>query len=134
MNKIIYNNKRKNNNKKILILSFILTILLVFAFFYINYSSNASIVSKAKGTYKKDINDPELQKITVTILGYIQGIGIAIFLGSIMVFGISWVSASADKKAEIKEKAILWIVAGVLIFSATKIVEIIVNVGNKIVQ
>lgn len=134
MDKNKFTNNKKNKNNKILILSFILTILLIFAFFYINFSANASIVSKAKGTYKKDINDPELQKITVTILGYIQGIGIAIFLGSIMVFGISWVSASADKKAEIKEKAILWIVAGVLIFSATKIVEVIVNVGNKIVQ
>lgn len=134
MNKDKFTNNKKNKNKKILILSFILTILLVFAFFYINHSANASIVSKAKGTYKKDINDPELQKITVTILGYIQGIGIAILLGSIMVFGISWVSASADKRAEIKEKAVLWIIAGVLIFSATKIVEIIVNVGNKIVQ
>lgn len=134
MNKNKFTNNKKNKNNKILILSFILTILLVFTFFYINFSANASIVSKAKGTYKKDINDPELQKITVTILGYIQGVGIAIFLGSIMVFGISWVSASADKKAEIKEKAVLWIIAGVLIFSATKIVEIIVSVGNKIVE
>lgn len=134
MKKNKFTNNKKNKNNKILILSFILTILLVFTFFYINFSANASIVSKAKGTYKKDINDPELQKITVTILGYIQGVGIAIFLGSIMVFGISWVSASADKKAEIKEKAFLWIIAGVLIFSATKIVEIIVSVGNKIVE
>lgn len=134
MDKRIIKNNKKNKNNKILILSFILTILLIFAFFYINFSANASIVSKAKGTYKKDVNDPELQKITVTILGYIQGVGIAIFLGSIMVFGISWVSASADKKAEIKEKAVLWIIAGVLIFSATKIVEIIVSVGNKIVE
>lgn len=120
----------KKNRVKII--SFLITLALVFTYFYINFVSNASIVDKAKGTYRKESNDQDLKKIVEVILGYIQTVGIAVFLGSIMVFGIRWVSADSAKQAEIKEKAMLWIIAGVLIFSSTKIVEIIIKAGDQI--
>lgn len=134
------------NNTKIqkikiqkIILFFIITIICLI----INVKSYATnkdsiyvaseVVNKVESGFKSsDPNDPELKKISGTILGYIQYIGLAIFVGSIIFYGIQLVSADASKTAEIKDKLILWVIAGVLIMGASQVVQIITDASKPL--
>lgn len=129
-----------NNIKtKKIILFFIITIIClifttkVYATNHDSFYLASEVVSKVESGFKTgNPNDPELEKISVKILGYIQYIGLAIFVGSIIFYGMQLVSADAAKTAEIKDKLILWIIAGVLIMGATQIVEIIIDASKPL--
>lgn len=90
----------------------------------------SSVTNQVKSSFKSKNNDQELDKIAKQILGYIQVVGVGIFLGSIIVYGIKLVTADASQKAEIKQKALLWIAAGIFVFSASKIVQIISEISK----
>lgn len=90
----------------------------------------SSVTNQVKSSFKSKNNDQELDKIAKQILGYIQVVGVGIFLGSIIVYGMKLVTADASQKAEIKQKALLWIAAGIFVFSASKIVQIISEISK----
>ncbi len=123
--------KRKINYK---IIAFILTLLLTFLFISSVIYSNA-VVDLVTGKYKKTGNeDAKLKDIAQTILGYIQAGGVAIFLGAIIVYGMNLVSGDSKNLAEIKEKFIMWMVAGLLIFGGTTIIEVILKISGQTFQ
>lgn len=123
--------KRKINYK---IIAFILTLLLTFLFISSMIYSNA-VVDLVTGKYKKTGNeDAKLKDIAQTILGYIQAGGVAIFLGAIIVYGMNLVSGDSKNLAEIKEKFIMWMVAGLLIFGGTTIIEVILKISGQTFQ
>lgn len=90
----------------------------------------SSVTNQVKSSFKSKNNDQELDNIAKKILGYIQVVGVGIFLGSIIVYGMKLVTADASQKAEIKQKAILWIAAGFFVFSASKLVQIISEISK----
>lgn len=61
------------------------------------------------------------------IAGIIQIIGTMVSVGTIMIIGIRYVGASADEKAEYKERMIPYFIGAVLLFGASNIVNIIYN-------
>lgn len=120
--------KRKINYK---IIAFILTLLLTFLFISSMIYSNA-VVGLVTEKYKNaGSKDAKLIDIAQTILGYIQAGGVAIFLGAIIVYGMNLVSGDSKNLAEIKEKFIMWMVAGLLIFGGTTIIEIILKISGE---
>ena len=123
--------KRKINYK---IIAFILTFLLTFLFISSVIYSNA-VVDLVTGKYKNaGSKDAKLIDIAQTILGYIQAGGVAIFLGAIIVYGMNLVSGDSKNLAEIKEKFIMWMVAGLLIFGGTTIIEVILKISGQTFQ
>lgn len=120
--------KRKINYK---IIAFILTLLLTFFCISSVIYSNA-VVGLVTEKYKNaGSKDAKLIDIAQTILGYIQAGGVAIFLGAIIVYGMNLVSGDSKNLAEIKEKFIMWMVAGLLIFGGTTIIEIILKISGE---
>lgn len=123
--------KRKINYK---IIAFILTLLLTFLFISSVIYSNA-VVGLVTEKYKNaGSKDAKLIDIAQTILGYIQAGGVAIFLGAIIVYGMNLVSGDSKNLAEIKEKFIMWMVAGLLIFGGTTIIEVILKISGQTFQ
>lgn len=59
------------------------------------------------------------------ILGYIQAIGVAVALAMLIIIGIQYVAASAEKRASIKDQAITYVFGAFCIFAAVAILEII---------
>lgn len=59
------------------------------------------------------------------ILGYIQAIGVAVALAMLIIIGIQYVSANAEKRASIKDQAITYVFGAFCIFAAVAILEII---------
>lgn len=123
--------KRKINYK---IIAFILTLLLTFFCISSVIYSNA-VVGLVTEKYKNaGSKDAKLIDIAQTILGYIQAGGVAIFLGAIIVYGMNLVSGDSKNLAEIKEKFIMWMVAGLLIFGGTTIIEVILKISGQTFQ
>lgn len=122
----------KKKNKKIKLLAFTITFLITGLFIFSRMHANA-IVDLVKGKFSNSGSpDANLEKIVTTILGYIQAAGVGIFLGAIVVYGIKIVSADSAKKAEIKEKLIMWVIAGLLIFAGGSIIKTLLSISSKV--
>lgn len=122
----------KKKNKKVKLLAFTITFLITGLFIFSRMHSNA-IVDLVKGKFSNSGSpDANLEKIVTTILGYIQAAGVGIFLGAIVVYGIKIVSADSVKKAEIKEKLIMWVIAGLLIFAGGSIIKTLLSISSKV--
>lgn len=59
------------------------------------------------------------------IAGIIQIIGTMVSVGTMIIIGIRYVGASADEKAEYRERMIPYFIGAVLLFGASNIVNII---------
>lgn len=59
------------------------------------------------------------------IAGIIQIIGTMVSVGTMIILGIRYVAASADEKAEYRERMIPYFIGAVLLFGASNIVSII---------
>ena len=70
----------------------------------------------------------ELKPMMENILGYVQVIGSAISVITVVVIGIKYIWASTEEKVEIKQTAIYYVIGAVLLFSAVNIVTIAYNV------
>ena len=70
----------------------------------------------------------ELKPMMENILGYVQVIGSAISVITVVVIGIKYMWSSTEEKFEIKQTAIYYVIGAVLLFSAVNIVTIAYNV------
>lgn len=62
-----------------------------------------------------------------TIISIILWIGVAICVGAVIYKGIKFVTSSPDGKAEIKKELIMLVVGGILLFSITTVLNIILS-------
>lgn len=62
------------------------------------------------------------------IAGVVQVIGTIVSVGTIMIIGIRYVLASADEKAEYRDRMIPYFIGAVLLFGASNIVNIIYKI------
>ena len=70
-------------------------------------------------------------KAAESILGIVQIVAITTAIIILIVIGIKYITAAPEGKAELKKKAIIYIVGAMLLFGATAIVGIIRTVANN---
>lgn len=69
-----------------------------------------------------------VQKMWASVLLILQILAVA----AIVFAGVRYMFASADEKADIKKQMIILVIGAVLVFAASTIISIIVNVTNDI--
>lgn len=77
---------------------------------------------KSSGPTTADVKD--MYKFGGSVAGVIQIVGTAVSAGAMIIIGIKYVVASADEKAEYKERMIPYFIGAVLLFGASNIVKI----------
>ncbi|MBQ2916912.1 MAG: hypothetical protein IJE59_01855 [Clostridia bacterium] len=72
----------------------------------------------------------EFEKFGAAIASVIQIVGTIVSVGTIMIIGIRYVVASADEKAEYRDRMIPYFIGAVLLFGASNVVNIIFKMFN----
>ena len=65
------------------------------------------------------------------IYGIVQIVAMTVAIIMLIIIGIKYVSAAPEGKAELKKKAIIYIVGAMLLFGATAIVELLKNISQE---
>lgn len=78
---------------------------------------------KSDGPSAEDVKD--MYAFGGAIAGVIQIVGTIVSVGTMIIIGIRYVAASADEKAEYRERMIPYFIGAVLLFGASNIVNII---------
>ena len=115
--------------KKNIVIVLILTMILLVIFpLTINaaqinpddYETSGPSASDVKGMYK----------FGGSVAGVIQIVGTIVSVGVMMILGIRYMVASADEKAEYRERMLPYFIGAVLLFGASNIVKVIFNIFN----
>ena len=83
-----------------------------------NYSSSGPSAADVKDMYA----------FGGSIAGVIQVVGTIVSVGAIMIIGIRYMVASADEKAEYRERMLPYFIGAVLLFGASNIVNMIYKI------
>lgn len=78
------------------------------------------------GPSAKDVKD--MYKFGGSIAGVIQIVGNIVSVGAMMVLGIRYMLASADERAEYRERMLPYFIGAILLFGASNIVKIFENI------
>lgn len=68
------------------------------------------------------------QKIADTAITVVQILAVA----AVVLAGVRYMFAGADKKAEIKDSMIVLVIGGILVFAAGSVIKIITDVGQQL--
>ena len=126
-------------NKTMKIVGVLLAVMLVFAmstsvFAKIDldagFNNAESLISEAEGV--DDGAATSVAKMTNSIMGIVQVVGMGVAVIMLIVLAIKYISAAPSDKAEIKKHAVVYIVGAVVLFAATGILEIVKNFSKNI--
>jgi len=110
---------------KYLVLILIMLILIIFPL-----NVNASQINpgdyKSNGPSATEVKD--MYNFGGSVAGVIQIAGTIVSAGAMIIIGIRYVIASADEKAEYKERMYPYFIGAVLLFGASNIVKILYNI------
>lgn len=73
-----------------------------------------------------DVKD--MYKFGGSVAGVIQIVGTAVSAGAMIIIGIRYLVASADEKAEYRERMIPYFIGAVLLFGASNVVKILYKI------
>lgn len=110
---------------KIIVSILIIMLLLIFPL-TINATGINPEDYKSNGPSTGDVKD--MYKFGGSVAGAIQIIGTIVSVGAIMILGIRYMVASADEKAEYKERMLPYLIGAILLFGASNVVKIIYNI------
>ncbi len=80
---------------------------------------------ESSGPNSTDVKD--MYRFGGSIAGVIQIVGTIVSAGAMIIIGIKYVMASADEKAEYRERMIPYFIGAVLLFGASNIVKLAYN-------
>lgn len=107
----------------------IVTILIVLLVIIFPLTIKASRINpddyKSNGPNAADVKD--MYKFGGSVAGIIQIIGTIVSAGTMIIIGIRYAVASADEKAEYKERMFPYFIGAVLLFGASNIVKLAYN-------
>lgn len=109
---------------RIIILT-ILAVIMIIIPLTVNATIDPDDGFKPTGPSTDDVKD--MYKFGGSVAGVIQIVGTAVSAGAMIIIGIKYVVASADEKAEYKERMIPYFIGAVLLFGASNIVKIAYN-------
>ena len=78
--------------------------------------------------------DDNIESIGSKILSIITGVGIVLSVVVIAVLGIKYMMGSTEEKAEYKKTMIPYVVGAVLVFGASTIATIVVDMGETLLN
>lgn len=103
----------------------LLTIIMIIFPLTINASQIDPDKYKTSGPSSADVKD--MYRFGGSIAGIIQIVGTIVSAGAMIIMGIKYVMASADEKAEYRERMIPYFIGAVLLFGASNIVKLAYN-------
>jgi len=83
---------------------------------------------ESSGPNAADVKD--MYKFGGSVAGAIQIVGSIVSVGVIMLLGIRYMLASADEKAEYRERMVPYFIGAILLFGTSNIVKIAYNIFN----
>ncbi len=108
---------------------FIISIFIIALMIIFPLTINAAQINpddyNSSGPTEADVKD--MYKFGGSVAGIIQIIGTIVSAGAMIIIGIRYAIASADEKAEYKERMIPYFIGAVLLFGASNIVSIVYN-------
>ena len=69
-----------------------------------------------------------VEKNIIGVANIVFGVAILVLLITGMILGLKYMIAGADERGELKQKLVWYVVAAILVFSATGIYNLIVNI------
>ena len=114
-----------------LILVFILSIIFPLTINASDYQVNPENY-KSGGPSANDVKD--MYRFGGSIAGVVQIVGTIVSIGTMVIIGIRYIVASADEKAEYKERMLPYVIGCVLLFGSSNIVNILYNVSNNKIE
>jgi len=110
----------------------IATIILVLAMISIpvlSFASDAANSSFWEGLFGSGGSDAEQKVLNVggSVLSIIRTIGFIVALGMLIWIGIKWITSTAQERADLKGKAVNYVIGAVFVFGASFILPIIVK-------
>ena len=117
----------KKSKAIVLILVFILSIIFPLTINATEYQINAEDFH-SEGPETDDVK--EMYKFGGSVAAVIQIVGTMVSVGGIIIIGIKYVLASAEEKAEYKEKMLPFVIGCVLLFGSSTIVNILYKVSD----
>ncbi len=89
-----------------------------------------AVLVLCNGVYAKQITAITgfAQNIADTVITVVQILAVA----AVVLAGVRYMFAGADKKAEIKDSMIVLVIGGILVFAASSVIKIITSVGNEL--
>ena len=118
--------------KTIKVFSIILIASIIVLFLSTNVFAAADIIGSITPDYSNtDTNG--LQGVGQTIISYISIAGIIISVIVLLILGIKYMIGSASEKAEYKKTMIPYLVGAVIIFGASAIAQVVVQMASAIV-
>ena len=119
----------KLNTKKILVT--LILVVMCFAFtmpvFAADYLNPTADRYKGTGSNAADA----VGNASQAIYGIVQIVAMTIAIIMLIIIGIKYVSAAPEGKAELKKKAIIYIIGAMLLFGATAIVGLLKNISTE---
>ena len=109
--------------KKIRLLVIIIMLLLIVFPLTINATQINPDDYKSSGPNSQDVKG--MYQFGGSVAGVIHIVGTIVAIGSLMIIGIRYMVASADEKAEYRERMVPYIIGAVLLFGASTIVRVI---------
>ncbi len=84
----------------------------------------------------KDINNPSgttaLTEMSGKIIGIIYVVAMLVSVGMLLVIGIKYITSSPDQKADLKARAVPYLIGAALIFGAANILKFIEKISTWI--
>ena len=110
---------------KFIVLILMMTLMVIFPL-----TINAAQIDpgdyKSSGPSTADVKD--MYSFGGSVAGVIQVVGTIVSVGAMMIIGIRYMVASADEKAEYRERMIPYFIGAVLLFGASNIVNIVYKI------
>ena len=112
---------------KIIVLIITMALLVIFPL-TINAAQIDPDDYQSSGPSTSDVKD--MFKFGGSVAGAIQIVGTIVSVGVMMILGIRYMLASADEKAEYRERILPYFIGAILLFGASNIVKVIYNVSK----
>ena len=120
--------------KKRLLVSLLIILLLVLFFNTIVYADKLDeVVTKMASVSSEDttvFNNSGFGSSLNSVIGILQVVGTGISIVVVTILGAKYMLASAEQKAEIKQRAMPVVIGMVILFGAVNIVAIVGNLAN----
>ncbi len=111
--------------KSKLFLVMFVTILIIIFPLIVNASQIDPDDYNSSGPTASDVKDMYI--FGGSVAGIVQIVGTIVSAGALIIIGIKYVIASADERAEYKERMLPYVIGAVLLFGASNIVKIAYN-------
>lgn len=84
----------------------------------------------------KDINNPSgtgaLTQASGKIIGIIYVVAMVVSIGMLLIIGIKYITSSPDQKADLKARAVPYLIGAALVFGAANILKFIEKISTWI--